>query len=299
MNRILVYSIGSFVLLGVIIFVVVQKTPPAHPTGKVRVIAAENFYGNIAQQIGGDTVEVNSILSDPTADPHLYESDAHDALLVSQADVVIKNGLGYDDFMDKLLSNTTNQTRTVITVKDVLHVQGSNPNPHLWYDIAAMPRVATAIERALAAKDSAHATNYERNLATFTNSLQPILSQIASIKQTYAGQPVAYTERVAGYLLQAAELTVVSPQTFTAAIENGNEPSPSDVLAFENLITNHKIRLLIYNLQATSPTTQHLQDLAQQAGIPTVGVSETLPAGQTYQTWQASQIAAMVKALGQ
>jgi zinc/manganese transport system substrate-binding protein len=203
-------------------------TPQAPATpGVVKVVAGENFWGNIAAQIGGPHVRVTSILSSPAADPHLYESDVASALAVAQAQLVIANGAGYDLFMFQLLGVTVNAGRATLSVQAVLGAYGPDVNPHFWYDIPRMPQVAAAIEAALARLDPRDAKVFTSNLAAFDASLRPVEAVIASIRRRYPGAPVAYTERVPGYLLQAAGLTVVTPPGFAAAIENGIDPSPA------------------------------------------------------------------------
>jgi len=266
---------------------------------KLQVVAAENFWGNIISQIGGKYVNVTSIISDPSTDPHLYESDAHDAAALAQANIVVTNGLGYDDFIDKLLAVSSNDKRQVLSVQKILNVTGDNPNPHLWYDLPRIPTVADAFEQALAAKDPTHARVYATNLATFKSSLQPVLSVIQKIQTKYPHTPVAYTERVPGYLLSAAGLDVKTPVGFAGAIEEGNDPNPVDTATMSTLMTTHSIHVLLYNAQATSPVTEHVRDLARQAGIPVIGVTETLPKDEaTYQSWQLDQAQALLEALG-
>jgi zinc/manganese transport system substrate-binding protein len=151
---------------------------------------------------------------------------------------------------------------------------------------------------AFAAADPAHAADYRANLARFQAGLQPAEAVIRQIQASYHGVPVAYTERLPGYLLAAAGLSVQTPPGFARSIENGNEPSPADSQAFEQLITGRQVRVLLYNSQVTSSATQHLRDLAAQNGVPVVGVSETLPAGLSYQAWQLQQARALLEALG-
>lgn len=300
-------NLGAWAGLAVLVLVAVALgiyffTRPAvslGSNGKVQVVAAENFWGNIASQIGGSHAQVTSIITNPNADPHLYESDAHDALAVASANVVVENGVGYDDFMDKLLAASPNSTRKVVSAQKVLNVSGSDPNPHLWYDTPRVPEVAAAIEQQLAAADPKDASYYRQNLSTFDASLQPILNTEAEIKQKYTGAPVAYTERVPGYLLANAGLSVKTPIGFASAIEDGNEPSPADTEAMDNLMTNHGIKVLLYNAQTVSAVTEQVKNLARQAGIPVIGVTETLPANEpTFQAWQLSQARALLVALG-
>lgn len=296
----LVLPIGLAVISVVVaIFVIAIVSHPASKSNNTRIsiVAAENFYGNIASQIGGDRVTVTSILNDPNTDPHLYESDARNAVAVSNADIVIENGLGYDDFMDKLLATANRPDRTVLSAAVILEVSGNDANPHLWYDIPHMPKIAQAIEQALSTKDPADQALFAANLGSFNQSLQPALSALAAIKEGYANEPVGYTERVPGYLLADADLRVASPAGFAQAIEEGNEPNPADTLAFQQLIARHQIELLLYNSQVISSATQSIRNLARQANIPVVGVSETMPAHKTYQNWQLSQNQAILAAL--
>ena len=264
---------------------------------RLDVVAGESFWGGIAAQIGGARVHVTSLITDPNADPHLYQSTAADAAAVARAAIVIENGAGYDDFMGQLLSASGTHP-TVISVQRMLGAQGANVNPHFWYDVPRVPLVAAAVERALAAADPAGAPVYRADLRRFDASLGPLLALIAEIKSRYAGQPVAYTERVPGYLLADAGLTVVSPAGFASAVENGNEPSAADAQAMQALISGHKVRVLLYNTQATSAAAQYVENLARQDGVPVVGVSETQPASDhSYQAWQLRQTTAILRAL--
>lgn len=283
-----------FVLAGFVFFLRAQQ--PNLGNHKLKIIAAENMWANIVAQIGGDKVDVTAIITDPTADPHLYESTVKDAANVATADIVIANGLGYDDFINKLLATSTNQNRTVITVADVLGTK-SGDNPHLWYDIPHINTVAAAIQKILSAKESSEDAAFQGNLLSFTQSLQPLQAVLDDIRRNYAGAPVAYTERVAGYILGAAGLDVLTPPSFAAAIEDGNEPSPIDQSTMQGLITNNRIRILLYNPQANSPVTDRLRQVASQHNVPVVAVTETLPAQATYQNWQKEQLDAIRAAL--
>ena len=151
--------------------------------------AGENFWGNIAAQIGGPHVQVTSILSSPGTDPHLYESDVASALAVAQARLVIANGAAYDDFMSQLLAATVNAGRVALSVQAVLGAYGPDVNPHFWYDIPRVPRVAAAIEAALARLDPPDATVFAANLAAFDASLRPVEAVLASIRRRYPGAP--------------------------------------------------------------------------------------------------------------
>jgi zinc/manganese transport system substrate-binding protein len=267
-------------------------------SGKPAVVASTNVYGDIARQIGGSHVSVTSILTDPNADPHLFEPGTANGLAVAHARVVIQNGLGYDAFISRLESSAPNSSRTVVTISDVLGVHGHDANPHLWYDVPRLPTIAAAIERALAGADATHAPDYRRGLRTFIASLAPLQRAVAKIRATHAGAPVAYTEQVPGYLIEAAGLRNLSPSSFTIPIEEGSEPSASAVSAMTALAAKHRIEVLFYNSQAVSPITQRVRAAANAAGVPVVGVAETIPAGLTFQSWQLKQAKELLRALG-
>jgi zinc/manganese transport system substrate-binding protein len=263
----------------------------------VDVVAAENFWGNIASQLGGHAVSVTSLITNPNADPHLFETDAADAAKLAQARVVIENGAGYDGWMRSLLGADSGHP-TVVTAATVLHITGRDPNPHLWYDIPLIPKVAAAISAALTKADPSNAAQFRRNLTAFDASLVPLTSTLASIRKQFANAPVAYTERVPGYALAVAGLAVKTPPGFARAVEDGVDPGPADTLAMEQLITEHHIDVLLYNVQTVTPVTTQIRALAEKYGIPVVGVSETMPlTSRTYQQWQLSQFMAILRAL--
>jgi len=295
----LILAAVLLVFVGGVLYYSHSKNTQTSSGRVVMLVAGENFWGNIAAQIGGAHIKVTSIISDPNADPHQYESDAHDAAAVASADVIVQNGLGYDDFLSKLMSSSPNNQRQLLVASDIMGVSGSDPNPHLWYNIPQVHLVAEGIESALASKDPADAALFRQNLTKFDNSLQPLIATINEIKTKYPGAPVAYTERVPGYMLEDAGLNVQTPVGFASAIEDGNDPSPSDTQTMDALITNRSVKVLLYNAQATSSVTQHVRDLAAQAGIPVVGVTETMPTNEpSYQAWQQDQINQLLKALG-
>jgi zinc/manganese transport system substrate-binding protein len=266
--------------------------------GKLSVVASTNVYGDLARQIGGAHVAVTSILSDPNADPHLFEPGTANGLAVAQARVVIENGLDYDAFMARLERAAPSDNRTVVTIADVLGIHGKGANPHLWYDPLALPRIAAAIEQALAGADPKHANAYRHGLVEFVASLRPLLRAVASISAAHSGAAVAYTEPVPGYLVRAAGLRNLAPSSFTRAIEQGTEPSASAVSAMTALVAKRQLALLLYDKQAISPITAHIRAAAQRAGIPVVAITETLPAHLTFQRWQLDQVNELQRALG-
>jgi zinc/manganese transport system substrate-binding protein len=266
-------------------------------TGKLDVVAAENVYGDIAGQIGGPHVSVTSILTSPSADPHLFEPGTSTGLAVSEAKVALQNGLGYDAFMTKLEDAAPSKSRRVVTMADVLGVRGKDANPHLWYDVPRLDRIAGAIADAFVQADPPHASAYRAGLSRFERSLAPLRREVATIREQFHGAPVAYTEPVPAYLLTAAGLRNLAPDSFTRPVEEGTELSPSAVAAMDELVSKHRIRVLLYNSQAVTPTTARLRDAAREAGIPVVPVTETLPPGLTFQHWQLRQARALAAAL--
>jgi zinc/manganese transport system substrate-binding protein len=261
------------------------------------VVASTNVYGDITAQIGGAHVRVTSVLSDPNADPHLFEPGTQNGLAVAQAKVVIQNGVGYDDFMGRLESASPSSSRIVVTIADVLGVHGRDANPHLWYDVPRLPRIAGAIAAGLEKADAKHAGAYRAGLDRFVKSLRPLDEEVRRIRTRYAGRPVAYTEPVPGYLVAALGLRNLAPAAFTRAIQNGSEPPAEAVAAMNALIAGHRVDVLLYNSQAVSPITARVRAAAKQAGIPVVGVTETLPRHLTFQQWQLAQVRSLQRAL--
>ncbi len=269
----------------------------ARATSRLSVVAAENFYGDLAVQIGGSHVAVRSILSDPDADPHLFEPGTRTGFAVASARVVIANGAGYDDWMTKLLAAAPSSHRRLVTVAAVLHVSGADANPHLWYDAPALPRVVTAIGTTLALADPAHAVDYRVGIRRAIAGLQPLLRAVGRLRARFAGVPVAYTERVPGLLLAAAGLRVLTPPSFARAVENGTDPTPADMATMQRLLTTGRVKALLYNEQATSVLTSRLQQTARASGVPVVALTETEPAHTTFAAWQLAQVQALSAAL--
>ncbi len=261
----------------------------------VKVVAAENFYGDIAKQIGGDNVAVTSILSNPDDDPHLFEASASTAKALANAKIVIVNGVDYDPWMEKLLGANKSPERREIVVATLAHKKAGD-NPHLWYNPATIKAVGNTLSVDLAIVDPAHRSDYEKAAAAFAASLEPLEAKVADMRKKYAGQPVAASEPVFGYMAELLSLKVHN-EKFALAIMNNTEPSASDVAAFENDLKGHKVKVMLYNAQASEPAVQRLVDIAKDQKIPIVGVSETEPAGADYQQWMTNQLDALDKAL--
>jgi zinc/manganese transport system substrate-binding protein len=263
--------------------------------GKIDVVAAENFYGSVAQEIGGDRVSVTSILNNPDQDPHLFEVSPAIIRQIAAARVVIYNGADYDPWIEKLLKVTAKPGRVAIVAADLMNKKAGD-NPHLWYDPATMPAVASALAAALAAADPAHKDDYAARLRTFLASLAPLNDKIAAIRGKYAGTPVTASEPVFGPMADALALKM-SNEHFQLAIMNDTEPSARDVAAFERDLKTHKVRVLFYNKQASNKMVQHLVDLARAANVPVVGVTEIAPSDVSYRDWMLMQLDEAQRAL--
>lgn len=264
----------------------------------IKVVAAENFYGDVVKQLGGSHVNVTSILSDPNVDPHEYTSNVQTAAKVSSADLVIKSGLGYDDWMDKLLSGSPNANRIVLT-GGTLANHPLPDNPHVWYGVNNMPAIAQAITNALKKLDSADSSTFDKNLTTFTQSLTPLQQKIDEIHSRYNGTPIALTETIYLYQTTPEGLKVLTPFEFMKANAEGTDPPANTVAAINNEINQKQAKILIYNVQTVTPITTNVQNEAKKQNIPVVPVSETMPPSKTYQTWMMGQLDTLETALQQ
>lgn len=263
----------------------------------ITIVAAENFYGDIVKQIGGSHVSVTSILSDPNVDPHEYQSSVQTGLTVSQADLVIKNGGGYDDWMDKILSAAPKSNRLLLTAYALAPVHLPE-NEHVWYSFANISAIAQAITTDLQKLDPPNAHIFTTNLQTFQQSLQPLQSKIEQIRMRYNGTPVGLTETIYLYQAQLEGLRVLTPFAFAKAIAEGNDPPADAVITTTDQIVNHQIKVLLYNKQTVTPVTTNLENLARTKHIPLVPLSETMPVDKTYQTWMSDQLSVLQTALG-
>jgi zinc/manganese transport system substrate-binding protein len=263
--------------------------------GAIGVVAAENFYGDVAGQIGRAQVHVTSILSNPDQDPHLFEASPSVARAISDAQIVVYSGIDYDPWMEKLLGAARSGERTTIVVAE-LAGRKAGDNPHIWYDPATMLAYAKALGAALDADDPAHAAGYDQRLARFTASIAPIQAKIATLRARLAGTPVTATEPVFGYMFEALGMQVRN-MPFQMAVMNGTEPSASDVAAFERDLRTHAVKLLVYNAQASDPIAARMERLAKASGVPIVGAAETEPPGKSYQGWMMGELDDVAKAL--
>jgi len=251
----------------------------------------------VISQVGGQYVQVSAIMSNPNTDPHTFEASPAVAREINAAQLIVQNGVAYDTFMSTIESAAPGDSK-VIDVQKLLGLPDSTPNPHLWYNPTTMPKVADAVAADLAAIQPSHAAYFKANAKSFVTSLDSWYSAIAAFKQAYAGVPVATTEPVADYMLQAVGADNLTPWTFQADIMNGVDPSPQNVALQKSLFTDHKVKVFLYNQQVTDPLTESLITLANQNGIPVVGVYETMPTpGYDYQTWMLTEVQDLRKAV--
>jgi len=267
-------------------------------SGKIiQAVGAENEYADVIKQIGGDYVSVTSIMSDVGTDPHSYEVNTKDSGDISKATLIVQNGLGYDDFMDKLESSSTNSNRKVIDVAKALDYGDDTENPHLWYKPDTMPKVAKLIAENLESQLPDQKNYFESNLTKFNDSLKTFNDDLKQIQDLYAKTGVAVTEPVSDYMLEAANLDIKTPWDYQASVMNGTDPSPQNVKIQEDLMMNKQVKVFIYNQQAIDDSTTTLLNLAKSNNIPIVGVYETMPPNHTYQSWMETEAESIIKAL--
>ena len=268
--------------------------------GQIAAVGAENEYANVISQIGGKYVAVTAIESNPNIDPHSFEASPSVAEAVSSAKLVIQNGLGYDTYMNKIESASPNSSRKVIDVQALLGLPDSTPNPHLWYKPQTMPAVAAALVADLSALQPSHAAYFAANAGRFDASLAPWKAALAQFAKLYPDTPVATTEPVGDYMLQAAGTDNLTPFGLQADIMNGVDPAAQDVTHSGRSVlpaSGQGVRL--------QPAGDRFADAvvpidAKRYGIPVVGVYETMPApGYDYQSWMLAEVAALRRAVAQ
>ncbi|MEU9227536.1 zinc ABC transporter substrate-binding protein [Streptomyces massasporeus] len=280
-----------------------SSSDPADGKGtpaRVAVVASTNVYGDIARRVGGDRVDVTSVISDPDQDPHSYEANPQNQLALSKAKVVIENGGGYDDFVDHMLQGGHNDSAEVINAVDVsgrTAPKGGELNEHVWYDFPTVAKVADRISTALAKADPDDAAAFEKNTAAFKAKLAPLEAREAQIKKAHGGDGVAITEPVPLYMIEASGLVNRTPAEFSEAIEEGDDVSPRVLQESLALFSGKKVKALVYNEQTSGPQTEKAEAAAKAAGIPVVPVTETLPKGEDYLGWMTANLDALASAL--
>ncbi len=288
-TRIFGIFIGIAVIAFIIYFLLTSSQSLSPSTSHIQIVAAENFYGDIAEQLGGSHVVVKSILSDPNADPHEYESSVPDAVAVANASLIIENGLSYDSWMDKLVNASPNNKRTVLIMGNIAPHKLPD-NPHVWYGIDNVTSFAASITSHLKKIDPQNSKEYDQNLQTFLLSLSPIKDKINDIKAKFANTPVGLTETIYLYQSNPEGLSVLTPFDFEKAVAEGNDPLASSVSLANTQVIQKQIKILIVNSQTITPITTNLENEAKEQHIPVVFVSETMPKNTSYQDWMLQQL---------
>ncbi|WP_405587577.1 metal ABC transporter solute-binding protein, Zn/Mn family [Streptomyces sp. NBC_01190] len=270
-------------------------------SGKViHVVAAENFWGSIAGQLGGTHVKVTSIINNPAADPHDYEPTAADAREVASAQYAIVNGIGYDSWATKLVNANPAPQRSVLTIGDLVGIKDGG-NPHRWYSPADVHRVIERITADYKKADPADAAYFDTEKTTFeTRTLGEYNSLISEIKATYAGTPIGASESIVSPLADGLGLKMLTPYSFLSAISEGSDPTARDKATIDHQIAAKQIKVYIYNSQNATPDVREQVKAAKANGIPVATVTETLtPAGASFQQWQVAQLKSIQQVLSQ
>jgi len=261
----------------------------------IQIIAAESFYGSVAKQIGGDFVQVTSILNQPNQDPHLFSLTPSVAKILERGGLIIYNGLGYDPWMQNLLSTGSDTRRTLICVADLIHKK-EGANPHIWYDPDTIPLYAKALSDFLIKTDPKHHREYQAHYLQLIIQQQNLRQRIKRIKARYKDISVIATEPVFGYMARALGFRM-QEIPFQLSMMNDVDPSPKQVQDFQRQLQQHRVKLLFYNSQVSSPLVLHLLQQAKLLGIPIIGVTETQPRNITYYQWMQDQLKRVEQAL--
>ena len=275
------------VLLG---WFAVVKLKPNNPDNQIRVVAAENFWGSLINQIGGNRVNVTSVISNPNIDPHEYESNSADAIAISKAQLVVVNGEGYDSWASQLVSASPSSDRQVLNIAHFLN-QPTGANPHFWYNPSYVNRVDLKVTSLLIKIDPSSKSYFEHNLNQLNSKMQSYLNIIKFIKSHYPNEKVAATESIFVYMAHAMGLDLISPPAFITAVAEGNDPPAPSVVEFENQLNQHQVKLLVYNVQTVTPLTSMIRSIALKDKIPVVGISETIqPPNLSFENWMKIEV---------
>jgi zinc/manganese transport system substrate-binding protein len=299
-KKYVVWSVVGIAVL-VVLALLIQRQPntvsPTRTDNVIHIVAGENFWGSLLSQLGGDKVSVTSIVSDPNADPHEYESNANDARAFANADYVVLNGAGYDSWGDNLLSASPNPARKVLIVADLLGKKDGD-NPHFWYSPDYANQVIAQMENDLISIDPVDTSYFQTQYKNVQASLAEYQNRIADIKKQFNGTKVASTESIFVYLADAAGLDLISPPEFIDAVAEGNDPPAQSVVTFENQLQTNEPAVLVYNEQTITPLTENIKKLAADQGIPVIGVTETIqPPDATFEEWMNAEIIELQNAL--
>jgi zinc/manganese transport system substrate-binding protein len=266
----------------------------------VSVVASTNVWGEVAKAVGGDAVKVTSLISQPSVDPHSFEASSSTLLAVSKADLVIENGGGYDDFMDRMVESSSSKAAVLnaVDISGRAADAGAELNEHVWYDLPSVGKVADAIAEQLGDEQPAEAERFTARAAAFTAQTRRLTAQAAQLRKQVAGERIGITEPVPLYLTEAAGLVDATPPEFSEAVEEGDDVSPRVLQETLDLYAQKKVVALVYNEQTSGPVTDKVLDSARKAGIPVVPVRETLPAGTGYVRWMQQNLTALGDAVG-
>ncbi|MDQ5920367.1 MAG: zinc/manganese transport system substrate-binding protein [Pseudomonadota bacterium] len=255
---------------------------------EINIVAAENFYGELAKEIGGNQVRVQSIISNPDADPHLFTTSPSISKAIRQAQIIIYNGADYDSWINQMIAGVDKKKVTIINVADLVGVK-SGQNPHLWYKPDTFPKLAKILADKISAITPSGAAEVNQNLITFINDHNTVVKMINTTKSKYAGTPVTATEPVYGYMADAMGLKMEGID-FQWKVMNDTEPTPKIIADYQSLLTKKQVKALFYNSQVSDSITKNMQDLAKKYNIPVVGVTETMPANTTINKWLTTEV---------
>ena len=292
----------GIIFIGLLTFIVknwnqIPNTSSFSKSRIIQVVAGENFWGSIVSQLGGIHVSVLSVVSDPNADPHEYETNTSNARAFANANYVILNDAGYDSWGDKLLSANANPNQKVLRVADLLGKKEGD-NPHFWYNPAYVNQVTTQMESDLIKIDPSNANYYKTQYAELQTAFASYQNRITSIKKQFGGTKVAATEDIFAYLADASGLDLISPPKFIQAVAEGNDPSAASVVIFQEQLKSRAPQVLVYNQQTVTPITENMKKLAADNGIPVIGVTETIqPPDTSFQDWMNAELITLQNAL--
>ena len=285
------------VILGLLLMINIGDRTVNTPNQKILVVAAENFWGSLVGQLGGSKIGLTTIVSDPNADPHEYETNTTAARAVANADYVILNGAGYDSWGEKLISASPRSGRKLLNVA-VLLGKKEGDNPHFWYSPTYVDRVIKQMDADLISLSPGNRTYFNDRYNQLLSSLAAYKQTINAIKSRFAGTKVAATEDIFTYMASATGLDLISPPAFTEAVAEGNDPPANSIVVFQQQLSSGQVKLLVYNKQTVTPLTSSIKQLSVNDHVPVVAVTETIqPPNATFQAWMNSQLLNIKKAL--
>ena len=279
---------GAFVLMGVLMIVLSGCGRKTQTSNKLHIVASLNFYGETAKAVAGKYGTVTSIIKSPNVDPHDFEPTTNSAKAVAKADVVVYNGLGYDSWMQRLISSDSEGNVKALNVgKSVMNKQ-TGDNPHLWYNDQTMAKLANRLAKIYAKKDPKHRKQFEANAKNYVASLKVIQKKVAALKQNRQKSLVDVSEPVFNYALTKMGYKINNSH-FALAVENGSDPSAQDIRQMQKDIKQHKIAFFVNNPQASDAIVKNMVTLAKKHNVPVLNVTETQPSNKTYIEWMTDQ----------